>query len=73
MEKIKQTKAWCESSLDKIRSNEWSEPVASALSTTGSILQGLGHFVPGVGIVGGAFKMGADVLNPKVHVPHYSF
>ena len=66
MDKIKKTAAYCSESLDKVRSNEWSEPVASALSVTGTILQGIGHFVPGVGIVGGAFKMGSDILNPKV-------
>ena len=66
MEKIKQTKAFYDSSMDKLRSNSWSEPVAGALSVTGSILQGIGHFVPGVGIVGAAFKLGSNVLNPKV-------
>ena len=66
MEKIKRTAAYCSESLDKVRSNQWSEPVASALSVTGTILNTIGHFVPGVGIVGGAFKMGSDILNPKV-------
>ena len=68
MEKIKKTAAYCSDSLDKVRSNEWSEPVATALTVTGTILTGIGHFVPGVGIVGGAFKIGSDILNPKVNI-----
>ena len=66
MEKIKKTAAYCSDSLDKVRSSEWSEPVATALTVTGNILTGIGHFVPGVGIVGGAFKIGSNILNPKV-------
>ena len=66
MEKIKKTASYCSDSLDKVRSSEWSEPVATALKVTGNILSGIGHFVPGVGIVGGAFKIGSDILNPKV-------
>ena len=67
MEKIKKTAAYCSESLDKVRASEWSEPVATALKVTGNILSGIGHFVPGVGIVGGAFKIGSDILNPKVN------
>ena len=66
MEKIKKTAAYCSDSLEKVRASEWSEPVATALTVTGTILTGIGHFVPGVGIVGGAFKIGSNVLNPKV-------
>ena len=65
MDKIKKTAAYCSESLDKIRSSEWSAPVASALSVTGSIVEGLGTFVPGIGILGGALKMGSNVLNPQ--------
>ena len=71
MEKIKKTAAYCSDSLDKVRSSEWSEPVATALKVTGNILSGIGHFVPGVGIVGGAFKIGSDILNPKVNILNY--
>ena len=67
MEKIKKTAAYCSESLDKVQASEWSEPVATALKVTGNILSGIGHFVPGVGIVGGAFKIGSDILNPKVN------
>ena len=70
MEKIKKTAAYCSESLDKVRSNEWSEPVAAALNVTGSIVKGLGNFVPGLGILGGAFKMGAEVLNPQPKLSH---
>ena len=68
MEKIKKTAAYCSESLDKVRDSEWSEPVATALTVTGTILTGIGHFVPGVGIIGGAFKIGSDILNPKVNI-----
>ena len=65
MDKIKKTSAYCSESLDKIRSSEWSAPVACALNVTGNIVVGLGSFVPGIGILGGALKLGANVLNPQ--------
>ena len=70
MEKIKKTAAYCSESLDKVRSSEWSEPVATALTVTGTIINGIGYFLPGLGIVGGAFKMGSNILNPKVFNSH---
>ena len=65
MEKIKKTAAFCSESLDKIRSSEWSAPAAAAMNVTGNIVQGLGTFVPGIGMLGGALKMGANILNPQ--------
>ena len=64
-DKIKQTCSYVSESLDKVRSKEWAEPVACALNVTGSIVQGLGNFVPGLGILGGAFKLGSNLLNPQ--------
>ena len=49
--------------IDKVRSKPWAEPVGKALGVTASICEGL-NFVPGLGIVGGALKMGSSVLNP---------
>ena len=64
-EKIKQTCSYVSESLDKVRSKEWAAPVACALNVTGSIVQGIGNFVPGFGILGGAFKLGSNLLNPQ--------
>lgn len=50
--------------IDKVRAKEWAEPVGTALKVTSSICEGLGTFVPGVGFVGGALKMGSCLLNP---------
>ena len=63
--KIKQTCTYVTESLDKVRSKEWAAPVACALNVTGSIVQGVGNFVPGFGILGGAFKLGSNLLNPQ--------
>eukprot|EP00092_Neocalanus_flemingeri_P025111 GFUD01027228.1.p1 GENE.GFUD01027228.1~~GFUD01027228.1.p1 ORF type:complete len:752 (+),score=153.06 GFUD01027228.1:200-2455(+) len=64
-EKIKQTCSYVSESLDKVRSTEWAEPVACVLKVTGTIVQGLGNFVPGLGILGGAFILGTKLLNPQ--------
>jgi len=50
--------------LDTVRSKPWAEPVGTALGVTASICRGLGDFVPGLGIVGGAINIGAKMLNP---------
>ena len=48
-----------------MRGQTWSEPLGKACSVTGLIVQGLGNFVPGLGIVGGALSLGGTLLNPK--------
>lgn len=50
----------------KAQGKSWAEPAAAALSATGSIVNGLGTFVPGFGILGGALKLGSSILNPDV-------
>lgn len=42
--------------LEKIRSKSWAEPTAKAMNVTASILDGIGCFVPYVGVVAGALK-----------------
>ena len=50
--------------LEKIRSKPWAEPLGIAMGATASICNGLGDFVPGLGLVGGAINMGSKILNP---------
>ena len=50
--------------IETVRSKPWAEPVGTALGVTASICNGLGSFVPGLGIVGGAINMGSKILNP---------
>ena len=49
--------------LEKVSSNTWCEPLGKALAVTGTIVSGLGNFVPGLGILGGALSLGSKVLN----------
>ena len=48
-----------------LRGQTWSEPLGKACYVTGSIVQGLGNFLRGLGIVGGALSLGGMLLNPK--------
>ena len=48
----------------KVRGQTWSEPLGKACSVTGGIAKGLGNFVPGFGILGGALSLGSKLLNP---------
>ena len=57
--------SWMKEGVAKIRSKPWAEPGGIALGATASICQGLGNFVPGMGILGGALKMGSTLLNPS--------
>ena len=60
-----ETKQHVDEALVKVRGQTWSEPLGKACSVTGSIVSGLGNFVPGLGIVGGALALGGTLLNPK--------
>ena len=50
--------------VDKIRRHPKAPTVAAALGVTGSVVNAMGSWVPGVGMVGGALKMGASMLDP---------
>ena len=50
--------------IDKVRQKQWAEPLGVAMGVTASICNGLGSFVPGLGMVGGAIQMGGKILNP---------
>ena len=44
--------------LDEVRSKPWAPPVATALEITGEAVNAVGSWLPGVGMIGGALKMG---------------
>ena len=52
-------------SLDKIRAKKWAEPMGQVLGVTAQVVDCVGNFVPGVGMIGAALKLGADLLNPE--------
>ena len=60
-----ETKQHVEAALAKVRGQTWSEPLGRACTVTAGIASGLGTFVPGFGIVGGALSLGASLLNPS--------
>ena len=43
----------------------WAEPLGKGLAVGAKIADGLGSFVPGANIVGGALAFGASLLNPE--------
>ena len=51
--------------LNIIRENKLCERTGKALSGGASICTAIGSFVPGVGVLGGALRIGACLLNPK--------
>ena len=51
--------------LDKIRAKTWAEPMGQVLGVTAQVVDCVGNFVPGVGFLGAALKLGADLLNPE--------
>ena len=44
--------------LEEVRHKPWAPPVATALKITGEALNAVGDWLPGVGMIGGALKMG---------------
>lgn len=64
IDKASEGMSFVKDGLEKVRSKPWAEPVGAALGATASICNGLGQFVPGLGIVGGAVNIGSKLLNP---------
>merc|ERR1711971_994692 len=60
-----ETKQHIEAALAKVRGQTWSEPLGRVCMVTAGVASGLGTFVPGFGIVGGALSLGASLLNPS--------
>ena len=56
--------SYVKNSIDKIRSKSWSAPAATAMKGTAVVFDALGNFVPGLGYIGGALKLGSSILNP---------
>ena len=67
MEKFKTTTldsvSYVKDAVSKLRSQEWAEPVGQAMGATAAIFSAF-SFVPGMGIIGGALKLGSSILNP---------
>ena len=69
MEKFKTTTldsvSYVKDAVSKVRSQEWAEPVGKAMGATAAIFSAF-SCVPGMGIIGGALKLGSSILNPTV-------
>ena len=65
-EKVKQisteTKQHIDAALATVRGQTCSEPLGKVCSVIGGIAKGLGNFVPGFGILGGALSLGSKLL-----------
>ena len=62
-DKICQSMSYVKGAIEKIRSKTWAAPVGAAMSVTASIVECF-NWLPGVGIIGGALKMGSSMLSP---------
>ena len=60
----KKVKNHVDESLEKVRAKTWAEPLGKTLEVSSKIVNGIGAFVPGVGVNGGALSFGATLLNP---------
>jgi len=52
-------------SVDFVKSGVWIEPLGKTLEVTAAILELIGHFVPLVGIIGGAVALASALLKLK--------
>ena len=57
-------KTHVDDTLEKIRKKPWAEPLGKTLEVSSKIVEGVGSFVPGAGVIGGALSFGATLLNP---------
>lgn len=48
-----------------MRQKPWAEPLGQVLGVTGKIVEGVGDFIPGGHLIGGALSFGASLLNPE--------
>ena len=51
--------------LARIQEKSWAEPLGKGLGVGAKIVDCMGSFVPGAGILGGAMALGASLLNPE--------
>ena len=57
-------KTHVDDTLEKIRKKPWAEPLGKTLEVSSKIVEGIGGFLPGAGVIGGALSFGATLLNP---------
>ena len=62
---VKKVKSHVEKGLEKVRAKPWAEPLGTALLVSSKIVDGLGSFVPGGNVIGGALAFGATLLDPQ--------
>ena len=65
MNKVKSLHGHVKESLKKVQEKPWAEPLGEALEVSAKIVEGLGNFVPGANMIGGALSFGATLLNPQ--------
>ena len=51
--------------VEDIQGKEWAPKAAKAMSVTGTVINALGDWIPGVGLIGGALELGSSILNPQ--------
>jgi len=51
--------------LEKVQAKTWAEPLGKTLAISGKSVKGMGDFVPGASIIGGALTFGSTLLNPE--------
>ena len=51
--------------LARIQEKSWAEPLGKGFGVGAKIVDCMGSFVPGAGILGGAMALGASLLNPE--------
>ena len=56
--------------LDDVRSKPWAPTVATVMGVTGAVAAAMDPWVPGVGIIGGALKLGSSMLDPNPKLSH---
>ena len=52
-------------SVEKVRAQEWAEPLGQALSVSAAIAAAFDGFLPGAKTISGALSFGATLLNPE--------
>ena len=65
MNKLKSLHGHVTESLKKVQEKPWAEPLGEALEVSAKVVEGLGSFVPGANMIGGALSFGATLLNPQ--------
>ena len=65
LKKTLNLESYVEEAVNKVKSKQWATPAGQAMVVTSTILEGFA-FIPGVGILGGALKLGSTLLNPEL-------